>query len=129
MERQHSDVIGCFIWGLQETLQRRTNGTSWILTTETTLWRTTETLLGVLFETCLRRRGDVLMGLGCYVLLRRRGDVSLRCLDDVPSRLCKVFIWDETATFLGCKERHHYDFATTSSCRMWISLVIIILNL
>ena len=91
METYHSDVIECFIWDLQETSQRRTNGTSRI--------RTIETWLGVSFETCLRRRGDALMGHRCYVLLRRRHDVPIRCrgdvplrhLGDVPQRRCWVF--------------------------------------
>ena len=86
METYHSDVFGCFICDLQETLQRHTNGTSWIRTTKMSWWRTTETLLGVLFETCLRRRGGVLMGRRCYVLLRRRHDVPIRCCGDVPLR-------------------------------------------
>ena len=86
METYHSNVIRCFIWDLLETSQGRSNGTSWI--------RTTETSLGVSFETCLRRRGDVLMGRRCYVLLRNRHyvpirhhrDVPLRRLGDVPPR-------------------------------------------
>ena len=70
METYHNDVIGCFIWDLQET--------SWI--------RTNETSLGVSFETCLRRREDVLMRRCCYLLLRRRHDVPIRCRGDVPLR-------------------------------------------
>ena len=58
----HSDVIGSFIWELHEMLQRRTNETSWV--------RTTETLLGVSLEPCLRCHGDV--------PLRRLGNVPLR---------------------------------------------------
>ena len=86
MEAYHSDVIECFIWDLQETSYRRTNGTSRIRITETSWWRTTETSLGVSFETCLRRWGDALMGRRCYFLLRRRHDVSIRCCRDVPLR-------------------------------------------
>ena len=78
VETYHSDVIECFIWDLQETSQRRTNGTSKI--------RTTETSLGVSFETCLRRRKDALMGCCCYVLLKRFHDVPIRCRGDVPLR-------------------------------------------
>ena len=70
METYHNDVIGCFIWDLQET--------SWI--------RTNETSLGVSFETCLRRREDVLMRRCCYILLRRHHDVPTRCRGDVPRR-------------------------------------------
>ena len=77
METYHNDVIGCFIWDLQET--------SWIRTTETSWWSTSETSLGVSFETCLRRREDVLMK-RCYFLLRRRNDVPIRCRGDVPLR-------------------------------------------
>ena len=91
METYHCDVIGCFIWDLQETSLRRTNGTSWI--------RTTETSLGVSFETCLGRLEVVLKGRRCHVLLRRRrdvpikrcGDVPLRRLGDVPSGRRWVF--------------------------------------
>ena len=78
METYHNDVIGCFIWGLQET--------SWIRTTETSWWRTSETSLGVSFETCLRRREDVLMRRCCYVLLRRHHGVTIRCRGEVPRR-------------------------------------------
>ena len=91
VETYHSDVIGCFIWELQETSERRTNGMSWI--------RTTETSLGVSFETYLRRCGDALMRRRHYVPLRRghdipikrREDVPLRRLDDVPLRRRWVF--------------------------------------
>ena len=86
METYHSDVIGCFIWELQETSERRTNGTSWIRTTETSWWRTTETALGVSFETCFRRHGDVLMGRRHYVPMRRRNDIPIRHREDVPLR-------------------------------------------
>ena len=51
-----------------ETPQTCTNGTSWIRTTETPRWRTTEVSIVVSFETCLRRRGDVLMWRYCYVV-------------------------------------------------------------
>ena len=50
------------------------------------LWRTTETLLGVSFETCLRCRRDALMGCRCYVLLRRCHDFPIRCCGDIPVR-------------------------------------------
>ena len=78
METYHSDVIEGFIWDLQVTSQRRTNGTSKI--------RTTETSLGVSFETCLRRRKDALMGRCCYVVLKRFHDVPIRCRGEVPLR-------------------------------------------
>ena len=99
METYHSDIIECFIWDLQETSQRLTNGTSRIRTTEMSWWRTTETSLVVSFQICLRRRGDALMGRRCYVILRRcfdvpikcRGDVPLRCPGDVPQRRRWVF--------------------------------------
>ena len=74
----HNDVIGCFIWDLQET--------SWIRTTEMSSWRTRETSLGVLFETCLRCRENVLMRHCFSILLRRRPDVPIRCRGDVPLR-------------------------------------------
>ena len=93
METYHSDVIECFIWDLQETSQRRTNGTSRI--------RTIETWLGVSFETCLRRRGDALMGRRCYVLLRRRHDVPIRCRGDVPPRRRWVFHLRRTCDVAG----------------------------
>ena len=91
MEMYHNDVIGCFIWVLQET--------SWIRSTETFWWRTSETSLGVSFETCLRPPEDVLMRRFCYVFLRRHhkvairchGDVPLRRLNDVPTRCLWVF--------------------------------------
>ena len=86
METYRSNVIGCFIWDLHVTLQRRSNGTSWWLTTKTSWWRTTETSLGISFETCLRRRGDVLREHRFYVLLRRRHDVPIRRREDVPLR-------------------------------------------
>ena len=99
METYYSNVIGCFIWDLKETSQRRRNGTSWICTTETSWWDITEMSLDVSFETCLRGRGDVLMGRRCFVFLRcfhdvpikRSGDVSLRRLGDVPPRRRWVF--------------------------------------
>ena len=121
METYHSDVSGCFVWELQETLKRRTNGTSWIRTIETSWWRTTETLLGVSFETYLRRRGDVLMGRHHYVPLRRRHiipirrheDVPLRRFGDVPLRLRWVFHLRRTCNVAGTyKEtlfRRHHD--------------------
>ena len=74
METYHSDVIGCFIWELQETSERRTNGMSWI--------RTTETSLGVSFETYLRCCADVMIGRRCYVPLRRRHDIPIRRRED-----------------------------------------------
>ena len=109
METYHSDVIECFIWDLQETSQRRTNGTSKIRTTETSWWSTTETSLGFSFETCLRRRRDALMGRRCYVLLRRchdipircRGNVLLRRLGDVPPRRRWVLHLRQTCDFAG----------------------------
>ena len=109
METYPSDVIECFIWDLQETSQRCTNGTSKIRTTETSWWSTTETSLGFSFETCLRRRRDALMGRRCYVLLRRchdfpircRGDVLLRRLWDVPPRRRCVFYLRHTCNILG----------------------------
>ena len=88
-------VFGCFIWDLQETSQRRANGSSWI--------RTTETSLGVsfefLFETSWRRTdGTLLLRPETSLLrphydapIRRRGDVPLRRLGDAPSRRCWVF--------------------------------------
>ena len=76
METCHSDVIGYFIWELQETSYRRTNGASWV--------RTTETSLGASFETCLRLRGDILMGRLHKVSLIRRHDILIRCRGDVP---------------------------------------------
>ena len=110
----------CFIWDLQETSQRRANGTSChvIHATETTCQSTTETSFGVSFETFLRRHGDVLMGCCCYVLLRacydvpirRRGDVLLRRLGDVPSRLRWVFYlgrrWDVQRDIIATSPRH-----------------------
>ena len=86
MESRHSNVIGCFIWDLQETSKRRTNGTLRMRTTETSMWHTTDTSLGVSFDNCLRRRGDALMGRRSYVLLRRRHDVPIRRHGDVPLR-------------------------------------------
>ena len=77
----------------------------WIRTTETTWWRTTETLLGAWFETCLTRHGDVLMGLCCYFLLRSHHDVE-------------CFIQDVPATSLGHTEGHSYDVAMTSCGRV-----------
>ena len=77
-ESYQNDLIGCFIWDLQET--------SWIRTTETSWRRTSETSLGVSFETCLRRREDVLMRRCYYNLLRRRHDVPIKCRGDVPLR-------------------------------------------
>ena len=86
MESRHSNVIGCFIWDLQETSKRRTNGTLRMRITETSMWHTTVTSLGVSFDNCLRRRGDALMGRRSYVLLRRRHDVPIRSHGDVPLR-------------------------------------------
>ena len=84
VETYHSNVIRCFIWDLQETSLGRSNGTSWIRTTETSWWHTAEMSLGVSFQTCLRRHGDVLMGGRCYVLLRRHHDIPIRRHRDVP---------------------------------------------
>ena len=78
VETYHSDVIGCFIWELQETSERRTNGMSWI--------RTTETSLGVSFETYLRCCGDALMRRRHYVPLRRGHDIPIKRREDVPLR-------------------------------------------
>ena len=89
-----------------EAPQRCTNGTSWIRTTETPRWRTTEASFVVSFETCLRRRGDVLMWRYCYVVSMFHRDV-VGC----P-------IWDIPVTSLGRKERHLYDVATMSCCRV-----------
>ena len=105
MKTYHSNVTGCFIWNLHETLQIRTNGALWIRTTETTWWRTTETLLVAWFETCLTRRGDVLIGCCCYFLLRCHHDVE-------------CFIQDIPATSLGHTEGHSYDVAMTSCGRV-----------
>ena len=121
METYHSNVIECFIWVLQETSQRLTNGTSNIRTTETSWWRTTETSLGVSFETCLRGQRDALMGRRCYVLLRRRhdfpirccGDALLRCLCDIPMRRCWMShlkrTRDVTGTYRETSLRRRYD--------------------
>ena len=108
METYHSDVIGRFIWELQERLYRHTNGTSWIRTTKTSWRRTTETSLGVSFETSLRRSGGVLMGRrhcvplrrGHDILVRRCGNVPLRRLGNFPVRRCWV-----------CHLRRTYDVA------------------
>ena len=124
VETSHSDVIGCFIWELQEMSSRRTNGTPWIHTTETSRWHTTEAWLGVSFEACLKRCGDVLIEPRHYVLLRRRhdisvghrGDMPLRRLGDIPLRHFGCLIWDLPATSQGRTERRRYDIATTSSC-------------
>ena len=126
METYHSDVIECFIWDLQETSQRRTNGTSKI--------RTTETSLGVSFETCLRRRKDALMGSYCYVLLKRfhdvpircRGDVPLRRLGDVPPRSRWMFHLRLPVTSLGRTERRRYNVAATSCCRVGFILKMLL---
>ena len=111
VETYHSNVIGCFIWELQETLYRSTNGTSLIRTTKTSWWHTTETSLDVSFETYLRRPGEIPVGHRHYgalrlrnnILIIRRGDVPLRRLGDVPLRRCWVFhlrhIWDVTGTY------------------------------
>ena len=113
MESYHNDVIGCFIWDLQET--------SWIRTTETSWGRTSETSLCVSFEICLRRREDVLMRRCYYVLLRRRHDVPIRCrgdvplrrFNDVPSRRCWVFHLRGTGDFartyreMSLRRRHN----------------------
>ena len=121
METYHSDVIECFIWDLQETSQRRTNGTSKIRTTETSWWRATETSLGVSFETCLRRWREAPMGRRCCVLLRRsydvptrcRGDVPLRRLGDVPPRCHWVFhlrrTCDVAETYRETSLQHCHD--------------------
>ena len=113
METYNSDVIGCFIWELQETLQRRTNATSWM--------RTTETSLSVSFGTNVRRRGDVLMGRRHYVSLRRcyeipisyREDVPLRRLGDIPLRRCGLFhlrrTFDVTETYRETFVRRRRD--------------------
>ena len=122
METYHSDVIECFIWDLQETSQRCTNGTSRIRTTKMSWWRTTVTSLGVSFETCLRRRRDALIGRRCCVFLRRchfpircHGDVPLRRLGDVPRRRRWVFHSRRTC---DVAERRRYDVDTTSCCRV-----------
>ena len=126
----HSDVIEYFIWDLQETLYRRTNGTSRIRTTEMSWWCTTKTPLGVSFETCLRRQGDALRGRCCYVFFRRRRDVPIRCrgdvplrrLGDVPWRRCWVFHLRRNCDVAGMYRetllRRRYDVATTSCCRV-----------
>ena len=109
VETYRSNVIRCFIWDLQETSQGRSNGTSWIGTTETSWWRTAKTSLGVSFEICLSRRGDVLMGRRCYVLLRRRhnvpirrsGEVPLRGLGNVPTTRRWVFYLGRTCDVAG----------------------------
>ena len=121
METYPSDVIECFIWDLQETSQRRTNGTSKIRTTETFWWSTNETSLSFSFQTCLRRRRDALMGRHCYVLLKRchdvprrcRGDVPLRRLGDVPPRRRWVLHLRHTCnvagTYRGTSLRRHWE--------------------
>ena len=92
-----NDIIGCFIWDLQET--------SWIRTTETSSWRNSETSLDVSFETCLRRCKDVLMKRCCYVLLRCRHDVPIRCRGDVPLRRLN-----------DVPSRHHWVFHFRRTC-------------
>ena len=105
MKTYHSNVAGCFIWDLYETLWSCTNGWSWKRITETSWSHTTETLLGALFETCLTRRGDVLIGRCCYFLLR--------CRHDVPSKWRWVFhsgrTCDVTRTHRGAFLRCRYD--------------------
>ena len=108
-----NDVIGYFIWDLQET--------SWIRTTETSWWRTSEMSLGVPFETCLRRHEDVLLRRCCYALLRCRhdvqircrGDVPPRCLNNIPSRRRWVFhlrhTWDVAGTYREMSLRCCHD--------------------
>ena len=86
METYHGDVVAYFVWELQETSWRRTNGTSWRRIIETSWWRTTETSLGVSFETYLRSRGDVLMRRRHYVPLRRCQNIPIRRHEDVPLR-------------------------------------------
>ena len=100
METHHSDVIGCFIWNLHETLQRRTKGQK-LRTTETSWRRSTETSLGVSFEAYLRRREDILIGRHHYVPLRRRHDIPRRRREDVPLRRCWVFHLRRTCDVTG----------------------------
>ena len=126
MGRYQSHVIKCFIWDLQETSQRRTNGTSKIRTIETSWWRTAEMSLGVSIETCLRHWRDAMMGRCCCVLLRRCHDVPIRCCGDVHWDVLATFhrdvvgcfIWDVPVTSLGRTERRRYDVATTSCYRV-----------
>ena len=116
MKTYHSNVTGCFILDLHETLQSRNNGASWTRTTETSWWHTTETLLGVSFEICLTRYGDVLMGQCCYFLLR--------CRDNVPSKRHGCFIQDVPATSLGHTEGPFYDVATTPCCQFGLCIAM-----
>ena len=108
VETYHSDIIEFFIWDLEETSERRTNGTLKICTTETSWWRTTETSLGVSFGTCLKRRRDALIGHLCYVLLRRCHDVPIRYCGDAPlfhlRRTCDV-----AGTYRETLLRRRYD--------------------
>ena len=120
LETYHSNVIGRFVWDLQATSKRGSNGTSWI--------RTTETPLGVSFEACFRRLGNVLMGPRWYAILRRyhdvpvrcRGDFPLRCLGDIQPRRCWVFHLRRTCDVTETYRRRCYDVATTSCCPMGI---------
>ena len=109
VQTYYSDVNGCFIWNLQEMLQGRIDGTSWICTTETSRRRTNKSSFGVSFENCLRPREDLLMRCRCYVLLRHRHYVPIRCrgdvtvgrLGDFPSRRGWVFHLRRTCNVAG----------------------------
>ena len=129
----------------------------WIRTTETSWWRTNETLLGVSFETCLRHREDIPMRRRYYALLRYPHDVPIRCygdvllrrLGDVPSRRRWVFHLlcncDIAGMYRETSLRRCHDvllpggllpklwscaFATLmpDSCGSWAVLIISIIN-
>ena len=127
METYHNDVIKCYIWDLQETSQRRTDGTSKIRTTETSWWLTTEMSLGVSFDTCLAVEEtywwDVVVT-SSWELSRRSNKVSWRRTTETSWRR-------STVTSLGVSSetylRRHWDVqrdvAATSPRRLnaeWI---------
>ena len=83
---------GCFIWGLFETLWRRTDGTLSFCPLDT------------LSRTLSRR---------CHVETYHWDGLATFYWDIVG-----CFIWDVPATSLGRTERSRYDVAMTSCCRM-----------
>ena len=102
-----------------ETPQTCTNGTSWIRTTETPRWRTTEASIVVSFETCLRRTDVTVLLRRLNVPMRHRGDVPQWDVFATFHRdVVGCPIWDIPVTSLGRKERRLYDVATMSCCRV-----------
>ena len=124
METYHSDVIGCFLWELQETSWRPTNGTSWI-------WRLGDIPLRRRWVLDLRLIWDVVETYWWDVVITFPWHVVTTCKQDVVKTyhwdvlatfnwdVVGCFIWDVPVTLLGRPERPRYDVATTSGCHWW----------